>query len=135
MRTYSQADWTRALDEWAGGAFSDEWKPYRHQAAMRGMIFPPTGSKWDSWDDDQPSQRAILIRAIRETPQLTKQAIAASRSWHEVVAYIMKRHQEWREEIDNKDRDIKRALLEDRPTHGEAMRTIAAIIDRIGEAR
>ena len=41
MRTFSRADWDRAQEEWRD--FSDEWKEVRHRAAMRGILFPPSG--------------------------------------------------------------------------------------------
>src|SRR5512146_1944784 len=94
--TFSRSHWEAALQAWQDGEFSDEWKPWRHEAAMRGMIYPPEGTKWDSWEDDEPSQRAMLIRAIRETPSLLHTAIARSRSWYDVIAYIVRERDDWR---------------------------------------
>ena len=64
MRTFSSTHWQAALDAWTAGDFSDEWRPYRHEAAMRGMIYPPEGTRFDSWDDPEPSQRALLARPL-----------------------------------------------------------------------
>ena len=130
MRTYSQADWTASLQEWEDGDFSAEWKPYRHQAAMRGMIFPPAGTKWDSWDDAQPSQRAILIRAIRETPKIMSQAISRSGSWFDVIAYVMRRHEDWRAELDARERLID---FDEVPPRQAVMR-LGDIIGRIRDS-
>jgi hypothetical protein len=135
VRTFSQADWTESLQRWEDGKFSPEWREYRHQAAMRGIIFPPEGERWDSWEDDNPSQRAILIRAIRETPKLVKEAIFQARSWDGVIAYIVRRRDEWREELDAKDREVARQREADRPPHREAVQTIASILERIDHAR
>jgi hypothetical protein len=131
MRTYSQADWTRALREWREGEFATEWREYRHQAAMRGMILPPEGTKWDSWDDDHPSQRAMLIRAIRETPDLMTHAISVSTSWGQVLDVILGKRDEWREEL---NRPVQRDP-EDRAQYRGAMMSIAQILERIDHAR
>src|SRR3990172_3640659 len=89
MPTFRREDLQRARQAWADGEFSDEWRDVRHQAAMRGMIYPPAGSQWDSWEDDSPSQRAILIRAIRETPELLRRCIARASSWDGVIALLI----------------------------------------------
>ena len=82
--------------------FSDEWDPFRHLAMTGpGIIFPPAGSKWDSWDEASPSQRAILIRAIRETPDLLRWAIrgAPEPSWSRVIERLLNGRDEMREQI------------------------------------
>jgi hypothetical protein len=135
-RTFSQADWQSALSQWNDGDFSDEWRPWRHRAAMRGMIYPPEGSKWDSWEDDQPSQRAMLIRAIRDTPRLLETAIDRSRSWGEVIRYVLAQRDEWREELNARARQVafdKRS--EQRAEHRGAVMSIAQIVERIRESR
>jgi hypothetical protein len=61
-------------------------------AAMEaGIIYPPEGTGWDQWDDDHPSQRAILIRAIRETPVLLERCIREARqpSWAVVIEALL----------------------------------------------
>ena len=133
MRTFSQEHWSGALEAWTDGEFSDEWKPYRHQAAMRGMIYPPEGTKWDSWEDDEPSQRAMLIRGIRETPTLMHEAISRSRTWGDVVAYIIHRRDEWRDELADKDRETARRHL-DEPDARQATSSLKAIIERIADS-
>lgn len=109
-RTYSRADWNAAQDAWAD--FSSEWRDVRHQAGMRGILFPPSGTRWDSWDDDAPSQRAILIRAIRETPALLAKCVGRSRSWSEVIAQLVAgrddiRYESHRREHDERERNIE----------------------------
>lgn len=86
-RTYSRADYQRAMTLW--GDFSPEWDEARRLAAERGILFPPSGTKWDSWEDDSPSQRAMLIRAIRETPTLLAACIRSSRTWSEVIEHLI----------------------------------------------
>lgn len=131
MRTFSRDDWNAAQEAWRD--FSDEWKPYRHQAAMRGMLYPPEGSRWDSWEDSEPSQRAMLIRAIRETPKLMVTAIARSRTWGEVIAYVIARRDDMREELDAKDRELARQKAAE-PRAVESVMSIKAIMQRIADS-
>jgi hypothetical protein len=131
MRTYSRDQWTEAQSLWEG--FSDEWKPYRHQAAMRGMLYPPDGTALDSWDDDEPSQRAMLIRAIRETPKLLTQAIGRSKTWFEVIAYVNGRRDERRLELDQEDWQLARKKAAELGPRESAM-SLKAILTRIGDS-
>lgn len=133
MRTFSRSAFEEAQALWADGHFSDEWKPFRHQAAMRGMLYPPEGDRFDSWENDEPSQRAMLIRSIRETPKLTAVAISRSRSWGEVVAYIIKRRDDMREELDARERESARRRAGEPRPH-EAVMSIKEIMQRIGDS-
>jgi hypothetical protein len=132
MRSFSRSDWDASQAAWKDGEFSDEWKAVRHQAAMRGMIYPPEGTKWDSWEDDEPSQRAMLIRAIRESPSLLTVAVSRSRNWGEVVAYIIRRRDEWRDELNERERDAERRR--DDPSPRQSVQSIKAILNRIGDS-
>jgi hypothetical protein len=87
MRTYSRDDFLAAREEWKD--FDREWEPYRKLAAEYGMLYPPAGTKWDSWEDEEPSQRAIIYRAIEDTPDALTEAIRQSHSWFEVVRKLM----------------------------------------------
>ena len=133
MKTYSRDDWHAAQEAWLD--FSPEWREYRHQAAMRGILFPPSGSRFDSWDDDQPSQRAILIRAIRETPTLVAASIARSRSWSEVIGKVIAKRDDWREELTEREWQQRRRELEERPTNREAAMSVGSILERIAASR
>ena len=132
MRTFSRADWDRAQEEWRD--FSDEWKEVRHLAAMRGILFPPSGTKWDDWRDDHPTQRAMLIRAIRETPVLLRTAVGRSRSWSEVIDCVTGQRDEMRREgVEVEDREILRARAE-QPTHRESTMALGGILERLAES-
>jgi hypothetical protein len=133
MRSFSRSDWDASQAAWRDGEFSDEWKGVRHQAAMRGMIYPPEGTRWDSWDDDEPSQRAMLIRAIRETPQLLATAISRSHSWGQVIEYVIKRRDDIRAELDERERDKARQRAEEAGPR-EAVASLKAILNRIGDS-
>ena len=86
--------WRAARETWrAGEPWADEWKPWRHLAAIEaGIIVAPKGSAFDCWDDAEPSERALLIRAIRETPALLDRAIRSPgvRSWAAIVAIVVR---------------------------------------------
>jgi hypothetical protein len=88
---------TQAEQSWEG--FSEEWTPWRARAWARGIRYAPNGTEWDGWDDEHPTQRAILIRAIRETPDLLGWSIDRSDSWHDVIARLLAGWKEMGEQI------------------------------------
>jgi len=130
LRTFRRADLDEANQRWQAGRFSDEWKPFRHEAAMRGFIFPPDGDRFDSWEDEQPSQRAVLVRAIRETPRLLAACIDRSRSWGEVIARLIPAIEGFRDEAWRQTRQLERDR--DQPGPRESTVAIKRILDRIG---
>jgi len=131
MRTFSKVHFEEARRLWAEGEFSDEWKPYRHAAAMRGFIYPPDGSKWDNWGDDEPTQRAVLIQMIRERPKALMAAINHSASWHEVIAQCVQDTERIAEDAGLIERRERHDRMEFEPTAAEATETLAAIFKRI----
>lgn len=132
-RTFRLEDLRAARSQWDAGEFSDEWRPWRKLAEEGGVIFPPEGTRWDSWDDDSPSQRAILIRAIRETPDLLRKSIVGARSWGEVVKRLTNGRDDMREDADLRDRD-DRWERSDEITPREAVTTLGGIVNRIRES-
>lgn len=131
MRTYSREDFFAAKAEWAD--FDEVWRPYRQLAAERGMLYPPSGTRWDSWEDEEPSQRAILYRAICDTPKALTRIIGASRSWSEVVRKVIADVDRRREDADFAERqdDWDR---QDQLTPPEALHLLAGILDRIRDS-
>lgn len=107
MRTYSREAFLAAKAAWETGDFSEEWTAYRVRAADRGMLYPPEGTRWDSWEDDSPSQRAMLVRAIRETPALLISAIDRSRSWYEVIEKLNAGRDRLREDATLREKDAE----------------------------
>jgi hypothetical protein len=129
---YTPEQMADARAAWDAGRFSDEWRLWRHLAAMEaGIIVPPKGDSYDSWDDDQPSERAQLIRAIRETPRALEAAIRAPNvhSWSAVIAQLVRR----REGI-NADLDREERLHRDEPTPQQATYRLREILDVIGQS-
>jgi len=139
MTTYSQEQWADAQAAWEKGEFSPEWKPWRHEAAMEaGIIFPPDGTKWDSWEDDSPSQRAMLYRAICETPELLHEAIRRSKahpSWSTVLGFLLGGRDEMRQRLDEEDRDRERREEGDRVDHRQSVMVLSEVLKRIGDSR
>lgn len=134
MKTYSRDDWEASLAAWDDGEFSPEWKTIRHVMAMQGCIFPPSGTAFDSWEDDQPSQRAVLIRAMRETPELLRRCTRKATTWSEVIDRLFRARDEWREELERDDRYREEQAMFDQPTHREAVMALGDIWRRIGDS-
>lgn len=105
-RTFSREAFLHSQQLWKDGGFGPEWAFYRQRAADRGFIFPPTGSKYDSIEDDQPTQRAVVYRALDETPELLVRAISLARSWSNVVAVLLQGRDGMREDADLREKDI-----------------------------
>jgi hypothetical protein len=90
VRTFSRADWSEASESWREGGFAaDTWYRVRYAAACRGMLYPPAGGKGDDCDDPHPSQRAIVYRAIRDSPALLFGIIGRSSTWSQVVVALI----------------------------------------------
>ena len=128
-RTYTAAQLAESRVPWAAGHFSDEWRDWRHMAAMQaGIIAPTDGTEWDSWSDDEPSQRAMLIRAIRETPDLLRSAIRAPsvHSWAAVIAVLVRGRDEIRDQRDREAAWRQRGRTSE-PTPQEAAMALTRI--------
>lgn len=128
MRTFRKADLERADADWIDGEFDPfEWPQWRSLAASQGIIFPPRGSRWDSWEDDLPSQRAIVVRAIRNHPELLRRSILGSRSWQEVTTKLIAGVGMLREE--NAEEDQARSIQADElsPSRSEARHALEHI--------
>ena len=131
MRTFSRADFEASREAWSD--YGPEWLFYRQLAADRGMIFPPSGSPLDSWEDPQPSQRAIIYRAIEDTPKALTEIIRSSHSWSQVVRKLMTDLERRRDDADLRERDAEWAKLDD-PSPQEATRRVSDILTRIRES-
>jgi hypothetical protein len=108
MRTFAASDWEAAAAAWTAADLGSEWLEVRRRAALRGILWPPNGTRWDSWEADHPSQLATVIRAIRETPELLLRSVDESASWGEVIGRLIAIRDEWQAE------QRRRAWLEDR---------------------
>ena len=131
-RTYSRDDWFRAKAEW--DCYGPRWHGVRKMAADQGILFPPSGSAHDDRDAAEPSQRAIVWRAMQDNPSELARIIGRSRSWNGVIAGIIGLESRLREDADWRDRDTA-ADKDDQPTHREAVATLGAILRRIDDSR
>lgn len=134
MRTYDRDTFVRARAAWEEGEFGSAWSELRRLAWERGFPFPPAGTKWDDRDDPEPSQRAIIHRALVDRPRDTIATVARSRSWGQVVAGILQTEDRLREDADLVDREAEYDRTE-RPTYREAVMSIAGILERIEASR
>lgn len=130
-RTFRREDLVESRRRWDEGEFGSEWAPYRRAAANRGFIFPPEGSRWDSWEDDQPSQRAIVYRAIEDTPRALLAAISSSRSWGQVVKALMVDLERRRQ--DSNDAEQRAASNHTDPDRRQALQALGEISRRAAE--
>lgn len=105
--------------------FGDEWDEWRELAERYGIPGVPKGTRWDSWDED-PSQRSLIVRAMRETPDTLRWAISGSSTWYEVVKRVLG---EWRE----MERDINDGPAPDL-TPSQSTRRIRDILDIIKDS-
>lgn len=104
--TREQLDASRAA--WDARRFSAEWREWRHLAAMQaGIIDPPTGDAFDPWADDEPSERAIIIRAIRETPRTLRSALTSGRchTWAQVVREVVQHRDRLGDDADRRQHE------------------------------
>jgi hypothetical protein len=95
-RTYRHIDLEAADRAWSDGRFGPSWSHIRRKAAMAGLLFPPSGSADDDPTTKSPSQRAILGRALTDTPQLLEHCMVGASSWREVVARLIAARDAWR---------------------------------------
>jgi hypothetical protein len=134
-RRLSKAELDASNAAWEAGRFSDEWLPFRRLAANEaGIIMPPDGTAGDQWNDDHPTQRAELIRAIRETPNALRAAIQAPgvHSWAAVIAVLLRGRDQLAEDIDAaEEREIQRHRAA-QPTRDEATEALRSILRRLG---
>ena len=129
MKTYSRSVWDDAQRSWAEGDYGPEWREVRHQAAMRGILYPPSGSRWDGWDADEPSQRALVYRAIVDTPAALRVAISRSSSWSQVLGRLLDERDDAAQDAAWQERRER-----DEPTHIESAQALKAIIERMANS-
>lgn len=133
-RTYSRADWEAAERAWADGEYGWQWAHIRRIARAQGMLFPPSGTRHDDRDAESPSQRAIVWRALEDNPAELERIVRRSRTWSQVVDYVMGMDERLRREAGEADQDDAWHRAND-PTHGEATTSIGAILARLEASR
>lgn len=132
--TVSRDVWEAQERAWSEGGFGPAWGPVRRMARARGMWYPPSGSAHDDRDSQEPSQRAIVWRALEDNPAELAAIIGRASSWSGVVDRIIGLEARLRTDADYTERDAEWERRDD-PTHPEAVRSIAGILERIEAAR
>lgn len=131
MRTYSREEYLRSKEAWAD--FGPEWTQIR-KLASAWSIFPPAGTKHDDRDAENPSQRAIVYRALIDNPTELRRILVKSRSWSQVVDRIIGIEERLRSEADDNERDTEWDKA-DQPTHRQAVMSLGAILERLEQSR
>lgn len=131
MRTYIRADLDAARLAWSD--FGPEWRELRTLMADR-TIFPPFGSPTDDRDDAEPSQRAIIFRALDFRHASTLALARRSRSWGELIARILAEENGIRELTALDEREVA-WHREQAPSARQATSTILGILERIWDSR
>lgn len=132
MRTYSREDWQRADHAWCD--FDPlVWGTVRRLAAQHGMLFPPTGTVHDDREGPEPSQRAIVYRALEDNPAELLAIVRRSSSWNGVVDRIFGLEARLRTDADYTERDAGWER-DGRPDEREAVASLGRIIARISDS-
>ncbi len=121
--TYSGSQMAAAERAW--DSYSGDWDQWHELVKEVGIIFPPSGYLGDSCDGPQPSQRAIIVRAMTDTPDLLRWAIlGAEPSWRSIVARLFSGLDEMREQADVLDAADERRHFDEQPSHDEARKAL-----------
>lgn len=136
-RTFSRTEWAEAEQAWRDLMPRPSqlalWEGIRRAARERGILYPPTGSRWDSWADPQPSQFALIARESVDNPGRLLAAIGASGSWSQVIARIVRQRDDIREDTLLREKDDRWERAKE-PTHREAAMSVGAILQRLADS-
>jgi hypothetical protein len=131
MRTYSRQAFEEARELWKD--YGWQWNRVRELAASRGFIYPPSGSRHDDRDAAEPSQRAIIWRALEEQPTELYAIVGRSSSWFDVTDRIIGLEARLREDANYSEKDA--ALSKDeQPNEHESLQSLASIVGRIADS-
>ena len=132
QRTYDRETFNRARDAWDRGRFGSVWADWRGLAGKAGIIFPPDGTAEDSWSDPRPSQRALIYRAIVETPRLLRWALTRPGivSWGDVIEHLLAGRDRMALEADEREAEwTLEKVRRGAPQHISG--TLAAVVDSL----
>lgn len=137
VRRLTREQYDASRQAWDAGHFRvDVWREWRHLAAMQaGIVMPPEGTEWDSWADENPSERAIVVRAIRETPDALRKAICTPgvHSWAAVIAVLLRGRDRSAADLDERQREVALARRYE-ATPVQATVVLREILDVIGQS-
>lgn len=128
-RTFARDDFLRGQEAWAE---YPDWEPLRIMS-REWTCFPPSGSKWDQWDSEDPTQSALVARAWSDNRPELLRIVGRSHSWSQVIRGIIQLERRLSEEADQRERDYARDKA-DHPTHVGAAMSIKAILNRMADS-
>lgn len=130
MKTYDRDTYRRIQEAWR--SFGPKWQPVRLLVAELGYPFPPAGEATDDREDN-PSQRAIVWRALDFRPAETLAIIRRCRSWSAVIAAIVASEDNLHVDAALNEREAAWDRRDD-PNPIEATMTVRGILERIGQS-
>lgn len=137
-RTFTREQLEASRAAWDAGEYGPEWRDWRHLAAMRsGIIDPPTGTRWDSWADDEPSERSLVVRAMREQPTALRAALTSGRchTWAQVVREVLQLRDRLADDADERAYQADAEKRDHGLTPSQATYRLAEILDVVGGSR
>lgn len=134
MKTYDRDTFVRARAAWDEGAFGPAWSELRRISWERGFPFPPAGTEWDSVEDAEPSQRAIVWHWLEDRPVETTATVARSWSWSQVVRALMGMAERVRDDVDLAEREDAWDRDHNRARPRDDTLALAAILRRLGDS-
>lgn len=133
MRTYLPETFRAAKAQWDAGHFGSAWNRIRSIAATKGYIYPPTGSEHDDRDAAEPSQRAIVWRALQDNPRELERIVGRSSSWSQVVDGIFGLEARLAAGATERERDDG-WNRKDEPNARQAAQSLGGIVERVAES-
>lgn len=130
MRTYTPLVFQEARRQWEAGSFGWRWNRIRAIAAQKGYLYPPSGSVHDDRESGEPSQRAIIWRALEDNPKELERIVGRSMSWSQVVDGIIGLEARLAAGVTERDRDDdwERKNL---ATPRESLSAIGGVFERV----
>lgn len=101
-RTYAADHFNRAMAMWA--TYGPEWDEVRRASSL-WTVYPPSSEGSEYRDDPHPSQRAIVWSALRDRPAETLEVIRISKSWRDVVGWILEAEEQLDQEASRRERE------------------------------
>lgn len=130
MRTYTSTTYREATALWT--KFGPEWNWLRELSWARGFPYPPSGTKHDDREAPEPSQRAVIYRALVDQPAELRRIVLSSRSWSHVVDRIFGMEERLRREAGEVEADAAWEKRNDGPR--QAVGTIGNVFERVAES-
>lgn len=130
MKTWSRDAFLEGREQWQDFGWEWEWVK---RLSTEWSPYPPSGTKHDDRDAENPSVRAIVYRAMHDNPTELRRILGRVKSWNGVVASIIGLETRLRLDADDLERDVafdRKA----QPDHVESAQALAAILRRISDS-